>query len=42
VKEATTDTEVGGKGEGGCAPGARAEISLQPMVKMMVKDIVPL
>ena len=35
----TKDSEEGG---GGGGPGARAEISLQPMVKTMVRQAVPL
>ncbi|NXL08435.1 RETR1 regulator, partial [Mesembrinibis cayennensis] len=36
------DTKVSEEGGGGGAPGARAEISLQPMVKTMVRQAVPL
>ncbi|KAK4810890.1 hypothetical protein QYF61_013298 [Mycteria americana] len=36
------DTKVNEEGGGGGAPGARAEIPLQPMVKTMVTQIVPL
>ena len=38
----SADTEVGEEGGGGGAPGARAEIPLQPMVKTMVRQAVPL
>ena len=36
------DTKVSEEGGGGDAPGARAEIPLQPMVKTMVRQAVPL
>ena len=36
------DTEVSEEGEGGGAPGTRAEIPLQPVVKTMVRQAVPL
>ena len=35
-------TKVREEGGGGGAPGARAEIPLQPMVKTMVRQVVPL
>ena len=38
----SADTEVGEEGGGGGAPGTRAEIPLQPMVKPTVKQAVPL
>ena len=38
----SADTEVGEEGGGGGAPGTRAEIPLQPMVKTMVRQAVPL
>jgi len=40
VKE-TADTEVG-EGGGGGAPGTRAEICLQTIMKTVVKQVVPL
>jgi len=36
------DTKVSEEGGGEGAPGARAEIPLQPMVKTMVRQAVPL
>ena len=36
------DTKVSEEGGGGGAPGARAEIPLQPVVKTMVRQAVPL
>ncbi|GAB0209175.1 AN1-type zinc finger protein 5-like [Grus japonensis] len=36
------DTKVSEEGGGGGVPGARAEIPLQPVVKTMVKQAVPL
>ncbi|PKU37917.1 protein pxr1-like [Limosa lapponica baueri] len=36
------DTKVSGEGGGGSAPGAGAEISLQPVVKTLVRQAVPL
>ena len=36
------DTKVREEGGGGGAPGARAEIPLQPVVKTMVRQAVPL
>ncbi|KAK4832525.1 hypothetical protein QYF61_023857, partial [Mycteria americana] len=41
-KNNSTDTKVNEEGVGGGAPGARAGISLQPMMKTMVKHVVPL
>ncbi|KAK4811167.1 hypothetical protein QYF61_019798 [Mycteria americana] len=38
----SADTKVSEEGGGGGAPGARAEIPLQPVVKTMVKQVVPL
>ena len=38
----SADTKVSEEGGGGGAPGARAEIPLQPMVKTMVRQAVPL
>jgi len=38
----SADTEASQNGRGGGAPATRAEISLQPMVKAMVKQVVPL
>ncbi|KAK4832478.1 hypothetical protein QYF61_023525 [Mycteria americana] len=38
----SNDTKVSEEGGGGGAPGARAEIPLQPMVKPMVRQAVPL
>ena len=38
----SADTEVGEEGGGGGAPGTRAEIPLQPLVKTMVRQAVPL
>ena len=38
----SADTKVREEGGGGGAPGARAEIPLQPMVKTMVRQAVPL
>ena len=36
------DTKVSEEGGGGGAPGAGAEIPLQPVVKTMVRQVVPL
>ncbi|GAB0207045.1 epimerase family protein SDR39U1 [Grus japonensis] len=36
------DTKVSEEGGGGGGPGARAEIPLQPMVKTIVRQVVPL
>ena len=36
------DTKVSEEGGGGGAPGARVEIPLQPVVKTMVRQVVPL
>ena len=38
----SADTEVGEEGGGGGAPGAGAEIPLQPVVKTMVRQAGPL
>ena len=38
----SADTKVSEEGGGGGAPGAGAEIPLQPMVKTMVRQAVPL
>ncbi|GAB0189017.1 epimerase family protein SDR39U1 [Grus japonensis] len=38
----SADTKVSEEGGGGGAPGARAEIPLQPMEKTMVRQAVPL
>ena len=38
----SADTKVSEEGGGGGAPGARAEIPLQPMGKTMVRQAVPL
>ncbi|GAB0192050.1 epimerase family protein SDR39U1 [Grus japonensis] len=38
----SADTKVSADGGGGGAPGAGAEIPLQPVVKAMVKQAVPL
>ncbi|KAK4810953.1 hypothetical protein QYF61_013361 [Mycteria americana] len=38
----SADTKVNEEGGGGGAPGAGAEIPLQPMVKTMVRQVVPL
>ncbi|GAB0180053.1 epimerase family protein SDR39U1 [Grus japonensis] len=38
----SADTKVSADGGGGGAPGAGAEIPLQPVVKTMVKQAVPL
>ncbi|GAB0209984.1 acid sphingomyelinase-like phosphodiesterase 3b [Grus japonensis] len=38
----SADTKVSEEGGGGGAPGTRAKIPLQPMVKTMVKQAVPL
>ena len=40
--ENSADTKISEEGEGGGAPGARAEIPLQPMVKTMVGQAVSL
>ena len=37
----SADTKVSEEGGGGGAPGARAEIPLQPVVKTMVRQVVP-
>ncbi|GAB0187535.1 AN1-type zinc finger protein 5-like [Grus japonensis] len=39
---APEDTKVSAEGGGGAAPGTGAEIPLQPMVKTMVRQAVPL
>ena len=41
-RNTSADTKVSEEGGGGGAPGAGAEIPLQPMVKTMVKQAVPL
>ena len=41
-RNSSADTKVSEEGEGGGAPGAGAEIPLQPMVKTMVRQAVPL
>ena len=38
----SADTKVSEEGGGGGAPGATAEIPLQPVVKSMVRQAVPL
>ena len=38
----SADTQVSAEGGGGGAPDTRAEIPLQPVVKAMVKQAVPL
>ncbi|PKU41625.1 protein pxr1-like [Limosa lapponica baueri] len=38
----SNDTKVSEEGEGGGTPGARAEIPVQPVVKTMVRQAVPL
>ena len=38
----SADTQVGAEGGGGGAPGARAEVPLQPMEQTMVRQAVPL
>ena len=38
----SADTQVSAKGGAGGAPGSGAEIPLQPVVKAMVKQAVPL
>ena len=38
----SADTKVSEEGGGGGAPGTRAEIPLQPLVKTMVMQVVPL
>ncbi|GAB0209107.1 acid sphingomyelinase-like phosphodiesterase 3b [Grus japonensis] len=38
----SADTKVSEEGEGGGAPGTGAEIPLQPVVKTMVRQAVPL
>jgi len=40
MREKSADTKV--SAEGGHAPGARAEISLQPMEKTLARQAVPL
>ncbi|GAB0179640.1 acid sphingomyelinase-like phosphodiesterase 3b [Grus japonensis] len=40
-RNSSADTKVS-EGEGGGAPGTKAEIPLQPMVKTMVRQVVPL
>ena len=42
TRNSSADTEVSEEGGGGGAPGTGAEIPLQPMVKPMVKQAVPL
>ncbi|GAB0182083.1 epimerase family protein SDR39U1 [Grus japonensis] len=41
-RNSSADTQVSAEGGGGGAPGARAEIPLQPMEKTMVRQAVPL
>ncbi|GAB0207612.1 acid sphingomyelinase-like phosphodiesterase 3b [Grus japonensis] len=41
-KNNSVDTKVSEEGEGGGAPGAGAEIPLQPVVKTMVRQAIPL
>ncbi|GAB0205811.1 hypothetical protein GRJ2_003046700 [Grus japonensis] len=41
-RNTSADTKVSAEGEGGSAPGARAEIPLQPLEKTMVRQAVPL
>jgi len=41
-RNSPVDTQVNKDGGGGVVPGAGAEISLQPMVKTMVRNVVPL
>jgi len=41
-RNSPADTKVSEEGEGGGAPDARAEIPLQPLVKTIVMQIVPL
>ncbi|PKU41741.1 protein pxr1-like [Limosa lapponica baueri] len=38
----SADTKVSEEGGGGCAPGPGAEIPLQPLVKIMVRQVVTL
>ena len=42
MRNSSADTKVSEEGGGGGAPGARAEIPLQPVVKTMVRQAVPL
>ena len=42
MRETTLQTSRSVKKGGGGAPGARADIPLQPMVKTMVRQAVPL
>ena len=42
MRNHSADTKVKEEGGGGGAPGARAEIPLQPMLKTMVRQAVPL
>ena len=41
-RNSSADTKVSEEGGGGDAPGTGAEIPLQPMVKTMVRQAVPL
>ena len=41
-RNSSADTKVSEEGGGGGAPGAGAEIPLQPIVKTMVRQAVPL
>ena len=41
-RNSSADTKVSEEGEGGGAPGTGAEIPLQPVVKTMVRQAVPL
>ena len=41
-RNSPADPQVSAEGGGGGAPGARAEIPLQPMGKTMVRQAVPL
>ncbi|KAK4819386.1 hypothetical protein QYF61_003657 [Mycteria americana] len=42
MRNNSADTKVSEEGEGGGAPGTRAEIPLQPLVQTMVRQAVPL
>ena len=41
MRNNSADTKVSEEGGGGAAPGARAEIPLQPVGKTMVRQAVP-
>ena len=42
TRDSPADTKISAEGGGGGAPGARAEVPLQPVEKTMVRQAVPL